>query len=72
MICAWLVITASSAVRPAAVSGSQKCATAGLSKPWLTAVTFAAISAWLTWVLRINSAFTTEMPTLEPTLRNRL
>jgi len=37
--------------------------TAGLSKPWFTAVTFEAMSAWLIWVLRINSALTTEMPT---------
>jgi hypothetical protein len=72
MTCACCVTKASRAARPAAVNGLKNRVTVWSSKPRLTGVTYAEMSAWLTSVMVVNSALKTEMPTLDPMLRERL
>ena len=59
--------SAASSVR----SGIQNCATAGFSNT-RSGVTCWTISAWLACVFCVSRLLTTEMPTLEPMLRDRL
>src|SRR5919206_287200 len=72
MIWAWVVITSLSADCPAAVQAFQYWWTAGAYRWALNGLTWAAISAWFTWVLLDSRLTTTEMPMLLPMLRIRL